>query len=144
MDQWLRRWIPLFRDPVSKTTEAPRSTQPFINPKSIKLVPGTFGNLVVKSKMSPRSGFVAQRQLNLIHKKDLEALCIYLFICLFIYLISFNYLLIYLFIYILIYLFIYLFLLRLAPSMAVFQKLQQKGIVMSCRICNAKLNGIVR
>ena len=56
----------------------------------------------------------------------------------------FNYLLIYLFIYLYIYLFIYLFLLRLAPSMAVFQKLQQKGIVMSCRICNAKLNGIVR
>ena len=35
---------------------APRSTQPFILPRSIKLVPGNSGNLVVKSKLPPRSG----------------------------------------------------------------------------------------
>ena len=35
---------------------APRSTQPFILPRSIKLVPGISGNLVVKSKLPPRSG----------------------------------------------------------------------------------------
>ena len=34
---------------------APRSTQPFILPRSIKWVPGISGNLVVKSKLPPRS-----------------------------------------------------------------------------------------
>ena len=34
---------------------APRSTQSFILPRSIKWVPGTYGNLVVKSKLPPRS-----------------------------------------------------------------------------------------
>ena len=32
---------------------APRSTKPFISPRSIKWVPRVSGNLVVKSKMSP-------------------------------------------------------------------------------------------
>ena len=35
---------------------APRSTQPFILPRSVKWVPGISGNLVVKSKLPPRSG----------------------------------------------------------------------------------------
>ena len=35
---------------------AARSTQPFILPQSIKWVPGISGNLVVKSKLLPRSG----------------------------------------------------------------------------------------
>ena len=37
---------------------APRSTQPFILPRSIKLVPGTSGNLVVKSKLPPQCGTI--------------------------------------------------------------------------------------
>ena len=36
---------------------APRSTQSFILPRSMKWVPGISGNLVVKSKLPPRSGF---------------------------------------------------------------------------------------
>ena len=36
---------------------ARRSTQSFILPRSIKWVPGVSGNLVVKSKLPPRSGF---------------------------------------------------------------------------------------
>ena len=47
---------------------APRSTQPFILPRSIKLVSGISGNLVVKSKLPPRSG-TSLRQLNPIRKK---------------------------------------------------------------------------
>ena len=35
---------------------APWSTQPLILPRSIKWVPGISGNLVVKSKLPPRSG----------------------------------------------------------------------------------------
>ena len=35
---------------------APRSTQPFILPNSIKWAPGICGNWMVKSKLSPRSG----------------------------------------------------------------------------------------
>ena len=35
---------------------APKSTQPLILQRSIKQVPGISGNLVVKSKMPPRSG----------------------------------------------------------------------------------------
>ena len=34
----------------------PRSTQPFVLPRSIKWVPGVSGNLVVKSKLPPWSG----------------------------------------------------------------------------------------
>ena len=42
---------------VFKTTQVvPRSTQPFILPRSIKRVPGISGDLVVKSKVPPRSG----------------------------------------------------------------------------------------
>ena len=48
---------------------APRLTQPFILLRSINWVPGISRNLVVKSKMSPRSGSVALRQLNPIQKK---------------------------------------------------------------------------
>ena len=48
---------------------APRSTQPFILPRLTKFVPGSLEYQVVKSKLSPRSGFVALKQLNPIHKK---------------------------------------------------------------------------
>ena len=48
---------------------APRSTQLFILWRLIKCVSGTPGDRVVKSKLSPRSGSVALRQLNPIHKK---------------------------------------------------------------------------
>ena len=45
------------RGPMFKTTGwAPRSTQPFIFLRLIKLVPGIFENLVVKSKLPPQSG----------------------------------------------------------------------------------------
>ena len=40
-----------------------RSTEPFINSWSTKCVPGATGDLVVKNKLSPRSGSVALRQL---------------------------------------------------------------------------------
>ena len=43
---------------------APKSTQPFIIPRSIKWVPEILGYLAVKSKLSPCSGTVALRQLN--------------------------------------------------------------------------------
>ena len=49
---------------------APRLTQPFFLAGSIKQVPGISGNLVVKSKLPPCSGYVALRQLNLFHKKE--------------------------------------------------------------------------
>ena len=48
-------------------------TQTFIFPKSIKWVPGTSGDVVVKSKLSPRSGSVALKQLHPIHKKGMLA-----------------------------------------------------------------------
>ena len=47
----------------------PRPTQLFFLPRSIKWVPGISGELVVKSKLSPRSGCLALQQLNPIHKK---------------------------------------------------------------------------
>ena len=47
----------------------PRPTQLFFLPRSIKRVPGISGELVVKSKLSPRSGCLALQQLNPIHKK---------------------------------------------------------------------------
>ena len=37
---------------------APRSTQPFILPSSIKRISGTHGNLVVKGKLSPLRSFM--------------------------------------------------------------------------------------
>ena len=39
-------------------------------PRSTKSVPGSPGDLVLKSKLSLRSGSVALRQLNPIHKKE--------------------------------------------------------------------------
>ena len=48
---------------------SPRSTQFFILPRSIKWVPGTSGNLVVKSKLPPWSGSVALGQLKPIHRR---------------------------------------------------------------------------
>ena len=49
--------------PGTKKLGAPRSTQLFILPRSIKKVPGTLGDLVVRSKLSPRSGSAVVRQL---------------------------------------------------------------------------------
>ena len=46
---------------------APRLVQPILYPRSVKWVPSTPGDLVVKSKLSPYSGFVALRHLNPIH-----------------------------------------------------------------------------
>ena len=46
-----------------------RSTQLFILPRSIRWVPGTSRNFVVKSKLPPGSGSVALNDLNPIHKK---------------------------------------------------------------------------
>ena len=48
-----------------------RSFQPFIQVKLIKWLPATSGDWVVKSELSPRSGSVALRHLNSIHKKEL-------------------------------------------------------------------------
>ena len=61
--------FPIQGFPVQNHWEAPRSTQPFIPLRSIKRLPGISGNLGVKSKRPPRSGSVALRQLNLIHKR---------------------------------------------------------------------------
>ena len=46
-----------------------RSTQPFILLRLLKWVPGISGNLVVKSKLSPRSGSISLRQLKPIHNQ---------------------------------------------------------------------------
>ena len=54
---------------IMETWATPRSTQPFILPRSIKLVLETPGEFVVKSKLSPLSGSVALRQLDLIPEK---------------------------------------------------------------------------
>ena len=51
---------------ITETWATPRSSQPFILPRSIKLVLETQGEFVVKSKLSPISGSVALRQLDLI------------------------------------------------------------------------------
>ena len=48
---------------------APRSTQFFILPRSIKSVPGSPGDLMVKSRLS-RSCSAALRQLRPIHKEE--------------------------------------------------------------------------
>ena len=48
---------------------APGSTQLINLPKSIKWVSGITGALVVKTKLYPRGGFVALRQLKPVHKK---------------------------------------------------------------------------
>ena len=42
--------------PSGQGAVAPRSTQPFILPRSVKWVPEISGNLVVISKLPPRSG----------------------------------------------------------------------------------------
>ena len=46
MAWWLMRWI----------SNQPMSTQSFIFLRLIKLVPGIFGNLMVKSKLPTQSG----------------------------------------------------------------------------------------
>ena len=47
---------PIQRSHVQNYRLAPRSTQSFVLPRSIKWLPGISGNLVVKSKLPPRSG----------------------------------------------------------------------------------------
>ena len=48
--------FPIQGSRVQNRWVAPRSTQPFIFPRSIKWVPGISRNWVVKSKLPPRSG----------------------------------------------------------------------------------------
>ena len=62
----LECWFPIPAVPGSKPLGA---SQLFILPRSIKLVPGTPWDFVVKSKLSSCSGRVALRQLSHIHKK---------------------------------------------------------------------------
>ena len=72
MEQWPSgqdAGFPIQGSRVQNHWVAPRSTQPFILPWSIKWVPGISGNLVVKSKLPPRSGSVALRQMYPNHKK---------------------------------------------------------------------------
>ena len=52
-----------------KVWVAPKWTHPFIIPRSIKRFPETPRGVVVKSKLSIRSGYTALRQLNPIIKK---------------------------------------------------------------------------
>ena len=54
LEQWPSGWgtgFPIQASHVRNHWEAPRLTQPFILLRSIKLVPGISGNLVVKSKL---------------------------------------------------------------------------------------------
>ena len=58
MEKWLSGYctgFPIKGSHVQNHWVTRRSTQPFIILKSIKLVPGISGNLVVKSKLPPRS-----------------------------------------------------------------------------------------
>ena len=52
---------------------ASRSTQRFILPRSISLIPGPSGNWMVKSKLSPRCGSATLRQFNPIDKMGLKS-----------------------------------------------------------------------
>ena len=47
---------------------APMLAKPFILPRSIKWVPSTPGELLVKNKLSAHIGSAALKQLNPIHK----------------------------------------------------------------------------
>ena len=53
MAKWLMHWIP--NQGIQKPLGGSRSTQSFIFLRLIKLVPGISGNLVIKSKLLPRS-----------------------------------------------------------------------------------------
>ena len=48
----------------------PRSTQHFIFLSLVRLEPGTPGDLMFKSKLSPRSGFAVLKCLNPLHKSE--------------------------------------------------------------------------
>ena len=52
----LRCWFPIQGLRVQNHWVAPRWTQPFIVRRSIKSVPGIYGNWMVKSKLPPRRG----------------------------------------------------------------------------------------
>ena len=59
MEQWFSGYgagFPIQGSCVQNQWVAPRLTQPFILPRSIKWVPGISGNLVVKRKLPPWSG----------------------------------------------------------------------------------------
>ena len=47
-----------------------RSTQYFIFLSLVRLEPGTPGDLMFKSKLSPRSGYAALKCLNPLHKNE--------------------------------------------------------------------------
>ena len=55
--------------PPSKSLRGSKVDSAFYLSRSIKWVPEISGNVVVKSKMPPRSGSTALRKLNTIHKK---------------------------------------------------------------------------
>ena len=61
--------FPIQGSQVQSHWVAPNSTQRFILHGSIKWAPGIPGNVVAKSKRTPRSGSVALKQLSLIHKR---------------------------------------------------------------------------
>ena len=59
MEQWPSgqgAGFPIQMSHVQNHWLAPRSTQPFILVRSVKLLPEISGNLVVKSKLPPQSG----------------------------------------------------------------------------------------
>ena len=74
---WIWSWsnalagFPVEGSGVQNHWMAPRLTQLFILSRLMKLVPGTTGDLVLKSELSLRRGSLALRQLNPIHKKEL-------------------------------------------------------------------------
>ena len=61
MAYWLGRWIPNPGVPSSKPMGGSK-VEPAFHPSEVDL-PGLPGDLVAKSKLSPRSGSVALRQL---------------------------------------------------------------------------------
>ena len=69
MAQWLGCLIPNPRVLTLKPLDDSRTNSAFHPFAFIKWVLGPSGTLVVKSKLSPRSGSVALRQLNTIHKE---------------------------------------------------------------------------
>ena len=56
MAYWLRCWIPNPGVRVQNHWTAPRLTQPFILLRLVKWVPAISGDLVITSKLPPRSG----------------------------------------------------------------------------------------
>ena len=77
MSYWLSHWIPNPGVPSSKPLGHSKVDLAF-HPS--KWIPGPPGDLLVKTKLSPHSGFIALRQLNLIHEKSLKIFVMYPFL----------------------------------------------------------------